>query len=610
MKSSFKTFFRLAALLLISFTLYHCGPPGGSTTPAGATEFCGNGGLEDNNWTNWDGWTGTFSNPRQHHGIVNGRHTIVNAGGFDPSVGGSLLPVVPPGGGAHAVRLGNTTGGTQGEQLRYYFTVDNNNRIFRFRYAVVMNDPGHQAADQPRFGFRIVKTSGINKLITAQTFVANTSNPYFEVSPTNSAIIYRNWTCVTVDLSDYIGKHFFIEFTTKDCAQGAMDHFGLAYIDMVCGTAEASGANPVLAMKDVWCAGETVTGDGSASTGEINHYWSIEHVTSTGQSLGIYVGDWHVGLAGVFNLSAYFASKGYAFQCGQYYRIKLAMQNDCNGWTETTKIIRINCPASVNAGPDKTFCKGQSGVTIGTPAVAGYTYLWSPATGLSNATLAQPFANPASTTVYTLTVTAPGSGSCNTGIDQVTVNVESQPTVSSMSNLRPNLCGGVELIPGVTPPGNYTYQWSNGVNTATNLVNPTVSTTYTLTVTGACGSTTRSITVGPNPFQTLQIAIPNAFSPNGDGVNDVFRVLHPGMALGQPWAYGATFYDFKVYNRWGQLMIQRVGNASQGGFWNGEIAWDGRHNGSLQPRDVYIYTLDISSCNETRHLRGEVTLMY
>ena len=61
------------------------------------------------------------------------------------------------------------------------------------------------------------------------------------------------------------------------------------------------------------------------------------------------------------------------------------------------------CPQA-NAGPDQGSC-GQESVILGTLAIPGYTYSWSPATGLSNPNIAQPSASPTSTTTYTLTMT-------------------------------------------------------------------------------------------------------------------------------------------------------------------------------------------------------------
>lgn len=74
----------------------------------------------------------------------------------------------------------------------------------------------------------------------------------------------------------------------------------------------------------------------------------------------------------------------------------------------------------VNAGSDQQFCKGDgSQFKLGTPAKAGYTYSWSPATGLDDPNVAQPMASPSATTTYTLTATYNGCSKT----DQVTIIV-------------------------------------------------------------------------------------------------------------------------------------------------------------------------------------------
>src|ERR1700760_3104663 len=79
-----------------------------------------------------------------------------------------------------------------------------------------------------------------------------------------------------------------------------------------------------------------------------------------------------------------------------------------------------------DAGPDKSICSGGS-VQIG-PAltVAGATYSWSPATGLSNPNIANPIATPFSPITYVLTVTSPDS-SCAPSQDTVNVTQPANP---------------------------------------------------------------------------------------------------------------------------------------------------------------------------------------
>lgn len=85
--------------------------------------------------------------------------------------------------------------------------------------------------------------------------------------------------------------------------------------------------------------------------------------------------------------------------------------------------------------------------------------------------------------------------------------------------------------------------------------------------------------------------VPNAFSPNGDGVNDKIFVR----------GFGITKMSWKIYNRWGNLVF--ASNSIVDG-------WDGRYNGKLQPQEVYHYTLELEfSDKEKATKKGDITLL-
>jgi gliding motility-associated-like protein len=85
--------------------------------------------------------------------------------------------------------------------------------------------------------------------------------------------------------------------------------------------------------------------------------------------------------------------------------------------------------------------------------------------------------------------------------------------------------------------------------------------------------------------------IPSAFSPNGDGINDVFKIE----------GFGIAGMDMRIFNRWGQLVFEGR-NLSQG--------WDGRFKGIIQPMDVYAYTITVEFTDGTHATRtGSITLI-
>ena len=92
---------------------------------------------------------------------------------------------------------------------------------------------------------------------------------------------------------------------------------------------------------------------------------------------------------------------------------------------------------------------------------------------------------------------------------------------------------------------------------------------------------------------TIAYPFPNAFTPNGDGTNDMF-----GFA-GNPLT---VFDDFSlsVFNRWGQRV-----------FWtnNASDAWNGMFNNLPAAQGVYVYTAQITDHGKTTNLKGNVTLL-
>lgn len=98
-------------------------------------------------------------------------------------------------------------------------------------------------------------------------------------------------------------------------------------------------------------------------------------------------------------------------------------------------------------------------------------------------------------------------------------------------------------------------------------------------------------------FGDPQMLIPNAFSPNGDGVNDVFiphsKYFNDGTILGD--------YTFSIFNRWGEKIFE-TSSINEG--------WDGTYKHADYQQDVYVYILEAKSLTEkVIKKRGTVTLL-
>lgn len=135
------------------------------------------------------------------------------------------------------------------------------------------------------------------------------------------------------------------------------------------------------------------------------------------------------------------------------------------------------------------------------------------------------------------------------------------------------------------------FLWNTGATTQSIIAQ--IPGDYYLTITTPSGcANADTVVVARNCF----IDIPNAFSPDGDGINDYF---FPRELL----AAGIAHFSMTVYNRWGQKVYETDQANGRG--------WDGRLNGALQPQDAYVYQIEVGFVNGTQERRqGNVTLLY
>ncbi len=237
--------------------------------------------------------------------------------------------------------------------------------------------------------------------------------------------------------------------------------------------------------------------------------------------------------------------------------------------------------ASVDLGNDAALC---AGATLQLSASGNFaSYLWQ-----DNST------GP----VYTVSVagsysvTATTAEGC-TAADGIAVSYF--PDISVVLSGDNYLCDTILLSVDDIYAG---YLWSTG-ETATSILVTEVG-VYAITVTDANGCTgSDTIPVfdcnnqRPSECQN-QYALPNAFTPNGDGTNDEFRVLRNN---GTP---KSKFLSFKVFNRWGEMMFETN---------NENTGWDGKFKGREVPMGVSTYTFQYVCDNQSIMHSGTVTLI-
>lgn len=186
------------------------------------------------------------------------------------------------------------------------------------------------------------------------------------------------------------------------------------------------------------------------------------------------------------------------------------------------------------------------------PAQAGsYTFTWAgPAGFTTNADGTQLVTAPGAAGVYTLTVTH-SSGCVVTG--SVTVNVASPPAVT-VAPANPTICAGESIT--LTASGAISYLWSNGANTASITVAPTVTTTYTVTGSDGCNSSTVSVTVN---------VLPNPTDPGTFGNGYWFVACYQGNNFQRYFGYYTeNNLSFNTTTRWAQNSTPSNANAATG----------------------------------------------
>ena len=254
---------------------------------------------------------------------------------------------------------------------------------------------------------------------------------------------------------------------------------------------------------------------------------------------------------------------------GKYY----VTVTDANGCTNNdSTVVNVNPnPVASTIFSSATICTGQS---IQLKSTGNDIYSWSPANGLSATNIADPIASPANTTLYVVTVT--NQFAC-TDTASVKIFVSTTPTANAGPD-RTIIKGDVIKIIGTATGESITTMWSPPANIDNTkilqpMVNPTADMDYILKVTSENGCGTAADTM--HVFVYGGIFIPKAFSPNGDGLNDTWRI--PSLAA-------FPLFELAIFNRFGQLVYKNE---------RSNIAWNGMYKNGPAPAGAYIYVIDL-----------------
>ena len=280
------------------------------------------------------------------------------------------------------------------------------------------------------------------------------------------------------------------------------------------------------------------------------------------------------------------------------YNVQL-IASTINGCADTV-IVQVDfAPAiPVVVSINDTICKGNNTSLI---ASGGFAYLWTPSQSLSNAAISNPIASPDTTTTYTVSISTVDIFGDTCIRDLSTTVFVIDPSLYSIFATTDNdtLIEGQSTIIHAITDTTLAVNWLPliGLSSSTAF-NPTITpqstTTYIVSILDSLGCPrTASVTVYvmSKECDPTDVFVPNTFTPNGDGANDILYVR--GNEI--------TELYFAVYNRWGELVFQ-TSDIKKG--------WEGTYNGLKADPAVFAWYISAKCFNGGElKKKGNVTLV-
>ena len=335
----------------------------------------------------------------------------------------------------------------------------------------------------------------------------------------------------------------------------------------------------------------------AAIANAIKCYGGTGTVSATASGgIGPYTFNWSTGVTAISTITSSSTTVQLANLIAQNYSLTIT---DVNGCSSTSGIVLTQpAPVTITSTTSSATCGDSNGslkLNLSGGSLSN-TYSWAATGGLTgimagtSATVANLLEG-----IYTVTVTD------NNGCTLVKIDTVKK-TIVGIINITPaeqTIYEGASVALSVTGGTTYTWMPITGLS-CTDCPNPTVTptntTTYTITATDTKGcAITAMITITVKPpciGNEEDVFIPNIFSPNGDGKNDILYVSGNGL-INMYWS---------IYDRWGNLLFESYSQA---------LGWNGAKDGNAMETGTYVYYLK-ATCIKTNteiKLKGNVSLV-
>lgn len=288
------------------------------------------------------------------------------------------------------------------------------------------------------------------------------------------------------------------------------------------------------------------------------------------------------------------------YQQSGLYTVTLSVTtaSQCKDTAVRRELIKVVKSPSIDIKGPASLCKDEAGLYTGVylqSDTSAVQWSWQLPGGPFTGGLQPPVRQYSTPGDYTISAVAVNSSGCaDTAVKNL--KVHPLPTITLPPSLTAQVGTPVTIQPAIYSPGVVSYLWSpaDGLS-CTDCpypdAKPKFNTTYQVLVTDSNGCRNTAQVQIVVFCENSNVFVPNTFSPNGDGSNDVFYIRGSGLA---------RVKSLRIFNRWGEIVFQRqnvdVNNAASG--------WDGTYRGKALAPDTYVYQLEVF-CDNSQLFRYE-----
>jgi gliding motility-associated-like protein len=526
---------------------------------------------------NFDGWQCYIGSVSRTDGSIQvspsspafGRHTMLRVSSPQVYDQFGQFPVNCPNGSEYSIQLGNAQTGAQAERVSYSFTIPQNQNDYSiiYNYAVVFQNPNHADYQQPKFTAAVIdESTGQGIGCSSFSFTASGNLPGFKLSRVKDSVFYKEWTPVTIKLTGMAGRQIRLEFTTNDCSIGG--HFGYAYIDVNQNCTSAVSGN-------IFCP-STEQLNLVAPFGFAEYKWfNSDFSKILGQQNKL-------TLKPVPAANTRFAVEITPFP-----------DQGCLDTIYTTTVysaeaLDLKVTPSVSGCITNGIDLTAPGITAGSGSNLSFEY-FTDASLLTHVLIPKQIDK--SATYY---IQGENVSGCTT-VQPVSVQIQPLPVFTVTDPAAVYRPATVDLSDAVSVTNGSVYNyffWEDSLRTNTIDFPHAIAKSGKYFITAQDQQATDCQVTSPVKVVILDplIVAPNVFSPNGDGINDDWRI--PQLSY-----YPECVVE--VYNRSGHVVFR-----SDPGY---PVAWDGRSQGKVMPFATYYFVIKLN--DQLPRVSGSVTIV-